>query len=969
MKLSDIHDDVHPYLLKIFKMDGISESDKELALNFNDIFALAKSDEEFSTEILNKIKAIFELRWSGKKDKRTGINNTSFDYFRNNFDTSVENNYWIEISKIIATHAGIGYLEILVPSIENTKNLRTSTSVKTYSDPNNFFLLYDRKTLYAISHLERALEIDNKLYIEFKDEDNFLVERPLQLMEIYRILKKHKSSVFLHPFAEKLWCEIIPGWRRVGLFPRSLAPILMELVTKYFEEGTKNAYSKSYKDYPEVTIALRDLLKEIQNVGMTDIYHFYSSLLPIDRIGNVEEGRIISTKSTKHEQFIVAELLIQLIKGDMTDISKMMEALAIYLVNQDLSFIVPYKPLADIYKPLSVGPFISKGKLAHFLGNILETDADAGVHYEGELKELKSLLEMDKIQLTEAVKILQVIYQKRWTRICEAHLRQLKAIKSKERYPDPLEQLDYTRKQGGANYWWIKVAQLLDGARLLKHIGYDGYYQFLMPSLQETRDFVYFNAIETYSLDTCILSEDNKTLIPLELSKTYYHNYGEFWNINCSTHRPFTYAEKLRIIYANELFHIFITVLSDPPLLSKKCVNIFRELVESILCTDDSSSLTEENIIQAYSDGLVKFYSAMNKLSNQEKLSMLSQKVIVLNNCFSVAQIIQKIRRGGQTGCVSTWARCLLQIVIDYERWKPFPPVIVNSILNAIHLKITRSARSVYIDYAFLTQEEAILRNRKLMISLLTIHFNIPYGISSLVSGDSVSLWGCGNRVNETILKIFNYLKSDVESKDNQFARDIYVCILESIVLPILNDPKKLEAEPPAVQHWLSQIGNDDIYKNVSTTYYHPQTLFVSLQAFKEYETFTKADRQFIQDLLYTNLKPFESDSMRWVRANVLYFRFLQRQKIQEQKQFARIVQNQTEPDLDEFYNAIYEFYTFQAAQKPVSSWLSFFVKPEVDESCRKLLMSMKPQEWNVQQWWDVKGIFDKNLKAIKVQA
>jgi uncharacterized ubiquitin-like protein YukD len=150
---------------------------------------------------------------------------------------------------------------------------------------------------------------------------------------------------------------------------------------------------------------------------------------------------------------------------------------------------------------------------------------------------------------SEIIKDLIDLYKLRWKEIQGTKEDYTRLIAKKD------EEVDYKK----INKPWVRLAQILGGARLYPGDHPRDYYYLLMPSLLEEGTAAK-EGLSKYPLTYYILSEDGRSLINLELSKESYQRTGFFGNYNFHPPRPLTAIEIERMKYAHPQFHKYIEI-------------------------------------------------------------------------------------------------------------------------------------------------------------------------------------------------------------------------------------------------------------------------------------------------------------------------------------------------------------------------------------------------------------------------
>ena len=854
----------------------------------------------FTEDVVRIIQTIFETRWIKCID-------TPLDYTVNQ---SGMNQYWINLARSLAAVTNKTYLEFLFPSVKNKIDSQSSRALVDCGDLSNFFLFDDGLTLGCISSLEDIRK--NKkgcVCIIEKNDRGELIERHLSLKELHRVLAKislsktNSSSIF----AKSLRQNIMPEWKNHGNIPRSIVPLLKELLTCYFKEGQRNGFSASVVDYPGFVTLLIHLTNQLKIVDLPDAYYLYSCVLD-------------DPSSPETPGILLCELLVKCVYGDFSQIKPKMELLVSFMGSYDPSFIVSSELLNNLYHRHGIGVGFSFEHLKYCLMELLK---GATPTLTIELKALSAKINSNSVTLAEAVLVLKEIYVLRWSEV-----------------KDTL--LDYTREQGGGNLWWIRTAQIICGAKLIN----ENYYGFLIPTLQNHIDIFTCEDCVNYPLNHCLLSEDEKYLIILDNSEKQYKQTKLFYNCSVNPPVPLKSKEEERLAFSPPRFLQYIAIIQNMQLpLKKSSVLIFKELVESTLDErglDPLMTIDKDQVLMAERYFML-FFDALNKLPQDELARVNDHRTYFRGTNFSVSELLFKIKRAEDDGCIATCVKIFAQLVINHGEHFRFTQKIENSHLIGVSFMRTNSAKKVFSDYDYLTKDEAIRRNNLLMISMLTHNFNYTF------SGYKMSLWDQANRGDAVVQSIFNQLKIYLESSDSSsVARYTYVNIIEGNVLKLKTDKGFSASLSVEIRDWLSLIEKGALFKldNQTVTCFDPKQLFMGLSLFLERENYALLISPFLQDLISSMMQQ-RSDSMKTVHANVAFFKLIQCFEEDELRELFSEINGKKNVALNTYYDAIFSFLVLHESASITNYRLLSFFSPTVSiERYRGLLLQTKPKDW-----------------------
>lgn len=853
---------------------------------------------QFTDARLEVAISVFERRWSKLID-------TPNDY---TIESDGINSYWIRLAHCFSDISNRTYLEFLFPSVKNKTDIyNSSRQLIDCNDLSNFFLLDDGTSLGCVDSLEEHWSKKGFVSVVKKNDEGAYVDEPLTLKELHRILAKNSLSE-LKPavkFAKKLRQEIMRDWVRRGSIPQPILSLLVELLKSYFDQGERNGFSAVDSQYEGFKPLMMALTNELSSFDIADVYHFYARVLDTGIPG-------------KKSSFLLCELLMKCAVGNLAKIKPKMEAVVEFLCNCAPSLIVDSKLLHPIYKRYGIGEGFS---LALLKDCIVELKKNASLSLVAKLNELEVKINFSSVTLEEAILPLRAIYAMRWSE-----------VKGKL--------LDYTRQQGCVNLWWIRTAQILSGAKLIE----SNYYRFLIPTLSYDEDINILDPLINHSLNHFILSEDETNLILLDNSVKHYKQTKLFYNCSVNPPVPFTAVEEVRLAFTHEKFHSYISLIRNEQLpLMKSSVLIFRDLVDATLDErglDPSMSTDEDQVIMA-GRGFMFFREALKQLPEDELNRVLDHRTYFRGTNFSVRELIAKIERAEEDGCIATCVKIFAQLVINHGDHFTFIEKIENSPLIAVSLMRTISAKKVFRDYDFLTADEAVRRNNILMISLLTHDFN------HMLTGYDLSLWDHHNKGDDVILAIFSQLKSYIELTDYRLeARYTFTSILEGHVFSQLEKNTGMSKE---VRDWLLSVKDSKLFTDMSqfnVTCYDPSQIFLGLSQFQEDNVFGDSVRRFLFEIVQA-LKDSSGDLMKTVHVNVAYYYFSQRFGKKEQNDFSKAIDANRTWTNDFFCDSVFYFLVLRASLSIRAYGSHFFSIPFLrsDES-RKSLIERKPKEW-----------------------
>lgn len=592
--------------------------------------------------------------------------------------------------------------------------------------------------------------------------------------------------------------------RKQGRFPRQVFSVIFQLLDHYFDDGQECNFSADLQNYPNLTRSIDDLVALLKTLPQEDVLYLYGVSLFLEPV-------------EKSPTVFFAQFFLQCLHGDLSNIRNQMVGLALSLLKYDASRLSSSPFMLDSYSRKGVGPGFALKVFSSIVDRLLD---DALEELVPKLKELSRLIKLHESACnmrgnlswpSEIISLTREVFKDRWVLIKDKFEIQNQVQINGNSGPRFIK-LDYTRHSTlssivDPNTLWVRTAQLLSGAKLIE----PNYYRLLIPTLMHD-DIPYLGPVIDVPLTDLLLSEDETTLISLEVSVKRCQVTKVFCNHSTDSPRPFSVVEKERIKYSAPHFYEYVKEYIDYNELPLSFVDL-ECLIRLVNQTLDPNGL-EEKIDQEHiclaEQAYFTFGEELEKRAPIDAERLLQHRTrqvirqVEVNR--SIQDTLNNIYQANQDGCIASCGKYFAQTVLDYMPWFRFNERIENSFAVGTCLMREKTAKKVPKDYDFLTTDEAIHRNKLLMESLLTHKFD-----NSWFCSDTIEFEGRTNFVskeNHLIHAIFNYLRSSLKNNDPRYT---YVHIIEGIVIPALIKGNSNLSE--SVLAWFHLIQNQKLFE------------------------------------------------------------------------------------------------------------------------------------------------------------
>lgn len=222
---------------------------------FKEKYLMIRPELALSDFDLQWIESILEQRWQYVMDKPD-------DY---TCDSRNTNQLWIQLAKSLADVTGKSYVNLLIPTITNDKELDYLTTITNVSDPAHIFLSENDQTWCSLEALFKRLELDNHNLSTVKSVTEPEL-RPMTLKELWRIRsKKYVGELSFNQHAS-FWSylinDIAPSWSQTNTLYVQLPGSLLTAIDIYLqpesikkEKKFNNAFAKFVTDLDALPLA------------------------------------------------------------------------------------------------------------------------------------------------------------------------------------------------------------------------------------------------------------------------------------------------------------------------------------------------------------------------------------------------------------------------------------------------------------------------------------------------------------------------------------------------------------------------------------------------------------------------------------------------------------------------------------------------------------------------------------------
>ena len=297
---------IFTYINALKSFTDITSNDKKHLETLETHFSQRAKDEPLNSEDMERLLACYKTRWLQIRD------DLEQDYTLNPQGANVK---WIELAKELTWYCNKNYIQILMPTCTNPKDLNTLSLLTETTRLENFYMGHDGNTLYRKRGLADLL-IANRYKLATCRELSTKKLSALTVDELYRLsVCKQPQGAFkveeeqFFSFWDFLNKKVFTRLQAKGEMPQELLPQLVQLVDHYFKLKESNADFQLFKDAAD---------------------HFFAALYEqdLDNI-NYFYGAKVSYMGQEH---YLLELLIEIYKAKSYTLDEYLRQLRTMLV-------------------------------------------------------------------------------------------------------------------------------------------------------------------------------------------------------------------------------------------------------------------------------------------------------------------------------------------------------------------------------------------------------------------------------------------------------------------------------------------------------------------------------------------------------------------------------------------------------------------------------------------------------------
>ncbi len=325
--------DILDFLDSLKKHGQLISCDTVLFRSLTDHFYLKNPQQKLDLNDIAFVESCFVKRWQEIVDDKHG------DY---TLHPEGVNQLWIELAKKIAPLANKNYLNVLIPTITNTRDFNNLSPLSETVRLENFYLGHDRITLFR----KRGL-CEHLITVRFKlstcRDIHTRTLSPLTIDELYRLQSgKHPTASFnlesedgkekehFTNFWDFLKKKTFPRLQEKGHLPFKIMPDFRRIVILYFHLKKENA---DFSLFREQFIKFLDLMyrQDLENINFlygdrityndkehylldwlllvyqTKLYELDKEMLALNVWLDAAEAKCIESKSASSEKSLTCE--------------------------------------------------------------------------------------------------------------------------------------------------------------------------------------------------------------------------------------------------------------------------------------------------------------------------------------------------------------------------------------------------------------------------------------------------------------------------------------------------------------------------------------------------------------------------------------------------------------------------------------------------------------------------------------
>ncbi|WP_277619306.1 hypothetical protein [Legionella norrlandica] len=317
---------IHRFISELKESKELSPSDEKFTVILLERFMLRADQDPLTSDDIQFVLKCFKERAAQI------IDDDNDDYLLN---PSTVNQIWVSFAHEIAPFTGKNYLQILLPCITNQVDFNNLTPLTETAHLENFYLGYDKKTLYRKRGLCEHL-LGNKLELSTCRKLHFRKLEQVTIEELARLSRSKQQNANFSINEEKfdnfwdfLQKKVFPNLQTKGKFPLKILPQLLLLIESYYCSKDSGADIKLFKN------KVQNFFKLLYQYELADINFLYGVKIPY-----------------QEREIYLLELFISIYRAKAYDVDEELKAMAgwLYQINPALKAI--NKELSSFYNEL-----------------------------------------------------------------------------------------------------------------------------------------------------------------------------------------------------------------------------------------------------------------------------------------------------------------------------------------------------------------------------------------------------------------------------------------------------------------------------------------------------------------------------------------------------------------------------------------------------------------------------------------
>ncbi|WED42514.1 hypothetical protein [Legionella cardiaca] len=916
---------VHEFIKAIISIEHkLGKVDKKLLHDlqekyplFNDKISLNTSlhapSETLSADELQWLQEHFAQRWQELAD-------SPIDY---TFDPREVNTPWVTLAKELGDELKKPYLMILMPTLLNDSDPdMLSCHLEQNQDPRSIYLSDDGKTWHRVQGLFERLQQPLAVFSTYDQKK--IQPRALTLREMFRIRSKKGDELAKeidHETYANFWDYVIrrvtPTWQKKGKLPEHLLSHLLEMVELYFNAKATNGNLDEFKK------KLKILASDLERCSLEDINHFYG----IEIYGKQHNHYLVDILLDCLEDSAdladkLADVARWLCRFDPTLISKCKNLVPVYETLKVGEYF-DASHLRQLITKLDVGVIEIKPKIQELLEKIPEK-GEITAEIIDEIKRIYALRWQYVKDKADDYLRKPNETNRSWIRLAQylAGAGYVEANYYKLLIPTLIHNNDPITLESVTNYPLTHFILSEDERELIylpncisQHQSNGTFYyfsianRFRMLSTKELERlpfaapqfYEYYAQVVTTEEENLPLTKEtivaikdlvNGTLNPMALRLTHkitgeqekiaeqaYIKFLDFVSQLPSDEAARLYAHTVVWRGQKKRFSELMddVQLNETPVETKTNKTEERTatkpIFEVLKVGEHYESAHLQKVISELDPGITEISLKIQEFLKKipENGEVTAEIINEIKNLYALCGY--KAEPPRQRECIAVIGQFLAKLVLDYDPKTRFRPGIEETSLAALDEMRLCSAKQVFRDWEYVTEEEATRRALTVIVSLMTHNFSYVWG-----TGVPLHLWDQTNTTTATGKELFNSLEFALEQEDLSKIRFIYTYVMNNIVEKALaqKDIIKKCTRYEDTLSWLKTIKDESMFKLENRTCFDPKFLFIELAASaKKYSSKSKTLIDgFMEQLIRTLMQP-ETEHVKWIRINIEFNKLL----------------------------------------------------------------------------------------------